>query len=101
MSNDGAAFNRDTSSTRNYDEMTGQLLHEEVRSLLHKLNAGPLVTAVENPSMGHKLTHRYFVISSLGQPPTGTQLHTRGIAPFRVTDPVRWVTSPYGVLTNA
>jgi hypothetical protein len=44
------------------------------------------------------LVHRYFVISALGQPPAGNRLNSRGIAPFRSVDPLRWVTSPFEVL---
>ena len=98
MSNSGAGFMRDTSGFRHYDDDSGRLLHEEVRSLLTKLNAGPMVAAVENPATGGRLPFRYFVVSTLGQPPAGNRLHPRGIAPFRCTDPVRWVTSAYGVL---
>ncbi|WNG93706.1 hypothetical protein [Mycobacterium sp. ITM-2016-00318] len=98
MSNAGAAYLRDTSDWPYYDEAGGQLLHEEVRSLLTRLNAGTMVAAVENPSTGKRLTNRYFVVSSLGQPPSGSRLHPRGIAPFRCADPVRWITSGFGVL---
>jgi hypothetical protein len=98
MSNAGAGYLRDTSDSPRYDENDGQLLHEEVRSLLIRLNAGAMVAAVENPSTATRLAHRYFVVSALGQPPTGQRLHQRGIAPFRCTDPVRWVTSTFGVL---
>jgi Double-GTPase 2 len=98
MSNSGAAYLRDTSDAQHYDETDGRLLHEEVRSLLTRLNAGSMVAAVENPSTGMRLTHRYFVVSSLGQPPSGNRLHARGIAPFRCADPVRWITSSFGLL---
>jgi len=98
MSNAGAAYLRDTSDAEHYDEAGGQLLHEEVRSLLMRLNAGSMVAAVENPSTGMRLRHRYFVVSSLGQPPSGNRLHARGIAPFRCADPVRWITSSFGLL---
>lgn len=98
MSNPGAAFNRDSSAARQYDEMDGRLLHEEVRSLLLRLHGGSIVTAVENPSTGMRLDHRYFVVSALGQPPVGNRLNPRGIAPFRCADPLRWVTSGHGVL---
>lgn len=98
MSNAGAAYLRDTSEAEQYDETGGQLLHEEVRSLLTRLNAGSMVAAVENPSTGMRLAHRYFVVSALGQPPSGNRLHARGIAPFRCADPVRWITSSFGLL---
>lgn len=98
MSNAGASYLRDTSDSQQYDEYDGQLLHEEVRSLLTRLGAGSLVAAVENPSTQNRLAHRFFVVSALGQPPSGQRLHSRGIAPFRCVDPVRWVTSSFGVL---
>jgi hypothetical protein len=98
MSNAGAAYLRDTSDSKRYDDGDGRLLHEEVRSLLDRLEAGSMLTAVENPASQLRLEHRYFVVSALGQPPTGQNLHSRGIAPFRCADPVRWVTSQFGVL---
>lgn len=98
MSNPGAAFMRDSSSSRQYDEADGRLLHEEVRSLLLRLHGGSIVAAVENPSSGIRLHHRYFVVSALGQPPVGNRLNPRGIAPFRCIDPLRWVISNQGVL---
>lgn len=98
MSNAGAAYSRDTSDNERYDEDDGQLLHEEVRSLLTRLHGGSIVAAVENPSTAMPLPHRYFVVSALGQSPAGNKLHSRGIAPFRCADPVRWVTSSFGVL---
>ena len=98
MSNSGAAYLRDTSDAPRYDEADGRLLHEEVRSLLTRLDARAMLSAVENPSSQVQLNHRYFVVSALGQPPSGNRLHTRGIAPFRCADPVRWVASSFGVL---
>lgn len=98
MSNAGAAYLRDPSDSVLYDDNDGQLLHEEVRSLLTRLNAGSIIAAVENPSTPRRLKHRFFVVSALGQPPSGQRLHARGIAPFRCVDPVRWVTSSFGVL---
>lgn len=98
MSNGGAAYLRDTSDGRQYDDVDGQLLHEEVRSLLIRLHGGSIVAAVENPATGVRLPSRNFVVSALGHPPNGNRLHARGIAPFRCVDPVRWVTSSFGVL---
>jgi hypothetical protein len=98
MSNSGASYLRETSTNRQYDDADGQLLHEEVRSLLLRLHGSAIVTAVENPSTGVTLPHRYFVVSALGQPPVGNQLNPRGIAPFRCADPLRWVATSYGVL---
>lgn len=99
MSNSGAAFLRDPSlSRRGYQEEDGQLLHEEVRSLLQKLNARSIVTAVENPGSGLPLQHRFFAVSSLGAAPSGEAIHRSGIAPFRCLDPIRWIMAGSGVL---
>ena len=98
MSNSGASYLRDSSASRQYDDADGQLLHEEVRSLLLRLQGGSVVTAVEHPATGAPLPHRYFAVSALGQPPDGNRLNVRGVAPFRCTDPLRWVTSSFGVL---
>lgn len=98
MSNAGAAFMRDSSTTRHYNEADGQLLHEEVRSLLLRLRGGSMVAGVENPSSGNVLPHRYFVVSALGQPTVGNRLNARGIAPFRCVDPLRWTMSSSGAL---
>jgi hypothetical protein len=88
----GAAYNRDPSLlARGYDENDGQGLHEEVRSLLTKLDAGPALTTMVNPVTGHRYDHRFFAVSALGASPEGEKLSDRGISPFRVTDPVRWV----------
>lgn len=98
MSNAGAAFMRDSLASGPYDEAEGRLLHEEVRSLLLRLHGGSIVAGVENPSSGIRLRHRYFAVSSLGQPPVGNKLNPRGIAPFRCVDPLRWVTAEHAVL---
>lgn len=98
MSHAGAAYARDSGPSWAYDKDDGQLLHEEMRSLLQRLHGGSIVAAVENPSSGRALEHRYFAVSALGHPPSGSRVHARGIAPFRCTDPLRWVTSGFGVL---
>ena len=98
MSNPGAAFMRDSSSSKTYDDADGALLHEEVRSLLQRLHGGSILAAVENPASGVQLPHRFFVVSALGQPPVGNRLNHKGIAPFRCADPLRWVTSSFGAL---
>lgn len=69
MSNGGAAYLRDTSDGQQYDETDGQLLHEEVRSLLLRLHGGSILAAVENPATGVRLQSRNFVVSALGHPP--------------------------------
>jgi hypothetical protein len=51
----------------------------------------------DNWRQGHAICVA-ITVSALGQPPAGKRLNTRGIAPFRCTDPLRWVTSAYGLL---
>lgn len=97
MSNAGAAYLRDNSASRYYDDNDGELLHEEVRSLLLRLQGGSIVTAIESGSAGAQLMHRYFVVSALGQPHVYDRLNSRGITPFRCTDPLRWITTSFGV----
>lgn len=99
MSNAGAAFSRDPSlDTEPYAAEDGELLHEEVRSLLQKLDAGPMLQSMENPVTGHKYRHRFFAVSALGASPAGEKLHKSGISPFRCLDPVRWVLAEHGVM---
>ncbi len=99
MSNSGAAFLRDPSlQTSEYNQQDGDLLHEEVRSLLHKLDAKNLVMSLENPNNGRPLNYRFFAVSALGESPNGRSVHARGIAPFRCLDPAKWVLGATGVL---
>lgn len=99
MSNTGAAFLRDPSlQTPGYDQRDGELLHEEVRSLLYKLDAKNLVMSLENPNNGRPLDYRFFAVSALGESPNGQSVHARGIAPFRCLDPAKWVLNATGVL---
>ncbi|KJF19583.1 hypothetical protein C7T36_16255 [Rhodococcus sp. AD45-ID] len=92
MSNPGAAFSRDFSlRSAPYHDGDGQLLNQEVRSLLKKLDATPMVMSVDQPHTGRPLPNRYFAVSALGESPVGDRLHASGITPFRCLDPVRWV----------
>lgn len=101
MAQPGAAYNRDPSLfARTYDENDGQALHEEVRSLLTRLDAGPALTTMVNPVTGRQYEHRFFAVSALGASPEGDKLSDRGISPFRVTDPVRWVLAGSNVMVE-
>lgn len=92
MSNSGAAFNRDPGLlSRRYDEADGHLLDAEVRSLLQRLHAGPLLMNMRNPRTGQPFQHRFFAVSALGESPAGEHLHPNGISPFRCLDPIRWI----------
>jgi len=92
MSNPGAAFTRDPGIlTTAYDRVDGELLHHEVRSLLHLLHAQRFVNSLASPHDGAARNYRFFTVSALGDAAQGDKLHPRGIAPFRCLDPVRWV----------
>lgn len=98
MSQRGAGYLRDPSlQVGPYDERDGRLVHEEVRSLLDKLEARAMTMAVEQPHTGVNLVSRYFAVSALGESPVGDRLHENGISPFRCLDPVRWVLAQQGV----
>lgn len=102
MSQPGAAYNRDPGLLGHpYDEQDGLLLNAEVHSLLQRLDAGPLLTRVENYMTGHQYEHRFFAVSALGETPEGEKLHRSGISPFRCADPIRWVFAADGVLQEA
>lgn len=99
MSNPGAAFNRDPGLVSPfYDNADGELVDAEVKSLLHRLDAGPQLRTMQNPITGAQYYHRFFAVSALGASPAGQKLHRNGISPFRCTDPVRWLLSGTGIL---
>jgi hypothetical protein len=95
MRNPGAAFQRDPSlSGPAYDRTEVALLQEETRSLLHQLGATQLLTLLDTNFEEAQL----FVVSALGNPPSGDHLHASGIAPFRVLDPVKWALARSGLV---
>lgn len=98
MSNAGSAVLRCPPEEIGYDEDDGVLVNEEVRSLLLKLGAEPLVISLEHPPSGQLVPHRFFVVSALGHPPRGEALNRRGIAPHRCLDPLKWVLAQRGVI---
>ncbi|QHC57201.1 hypothetical protein [Rathayibacter sp. VKM Ac-2760] len=99
MSNAGSTMLREPDqSDAGYDAVDGGLLHEEVKSLLYAMNAGPIVLTLENPHEGGPIDHRFFAVSALGESPDGQQLNPRGIAPFRCLDPLKWTLARTGVL---
>jgi hypothetical protein len=99
MSNLGAAFQRDPGMFEpRYDAQDGELLHQEVRSLLQVLNAQSFVNAMSDPLQGRPYVHQFFAVSALGGSANGERLHPHGIAPFRCLDPLRWVLSQQGIL---
>ncbi len=74
-----------------YDDVDGQLLDAEVRSLLQRLDASPLLHAPVSPITNRYFDSRFFAVSALGDSPQGNELNASGISPFRCMDPVRWV----------
>ncbi|MFT4125851.1 MAG: hypothetical protein QM662_06435 [Gordonia sp. (in: high G+C Gram-positive bacteria)] len=99
MGHPGAAFNRDPGLVnRRYDECDGLLLDAEVRSLLQRLRAGPLLLSLTNPVTGRQYRSRFFAVSALGESPEGERLHRNGISPFRCMDPIRWVLADRNIL---
>lgn len=97
MRNPGAAFFRDPGPFVLASEHDGTLLHHEVRSLLMRLDQRALVARLENA--GRTGGYQFFAVSALGDTPRGDQLSTRGIAPFRCLDPVRWALAGSGFPT--
>ncbi len=79
------------------NDADGEQLHEEVRSLLIKLEANALVRTVERAA-GQSDRHRFFAVSALGDAPKGKSLTPQGIAPFRCLDPLRWACAGTGIL---
>ncbi len=99
MGNAGAAYNRDPGLiARQYDHVDGQLVDAEIRSLLQRLGAGPRLRNIRNNVTGQYYNHRFFVVSALGESPSGDKLHRNGISSFRCSDPVRWILAGSGAL---
>jgi hypothetical protein len=90
MGNVGAAFCRDPLATQaRWDQTDSELLDAEVRGLLELLGAKPVI----NMANFEFEDRRFFAVSALGRAPApgGLSLRGRGIAPYRVLDPLRWV----------
>jgi hypothetical protein len=99
MSNVGAAFNRDPSlDVAGYDEEDGLLLESEVESLLVKLGARSLLNRLESTFSNSRL----FAVSALGAPPSfSNEVNAKGIAPYRVLDPLKWALYKSGAIPLA
>lgn len=98
MGNFGAAFRRDTGW--NYSAMNQRVLHLEIESLLRLMDAHNLINAIERTYADTPGRHAYFAVSALGESPRGENLDRKGIAPYRVLDPLRWHLSEFGVFTD-
>ncbi|WP_130840531.1 TRAFAC clade GTPase domain-containing protein [Corynebacterium neomassiliense] len=102
MGNSGAAFRRDSGLMFNAHDQ--QLLHMEIESLLRYMQADRLVNLINQDycwtgqgSGAPVDSARYFAVSALGESPRGEQLSRRGIAPYRVLDPLLSVLVPRGL----
>jgi hypothetical protein len=97
LRNNGATFRSDASPMAPADDAESEFLHEEIRSLLHRLEARELLGEARR-APGE---HRFFAVSALGESPHGERLHARGIVPFRCLDPLRWALAGTGILPAA
>lgn len=88
MNRPGSPLQRDPSlRSGSFDFEDGQLLHHEVVGLLEELHAQKLEMMLdENAS-----NYQFFVASALGSAPGSEKVDPRGIAPFRVLDPFKWL----------
>lgn len=110
MGNHGAAFRRDTGWDHDVNDQ--RLLHLEIESLLRYMSADKLVNLIGQDygwtydaapqAAGHVRPDlwQYCAVSALGESPNGEKLNRRGIAPYRVLDPVLSVLAPHGVFTG-
>ena len=96
MANEGAAFSRDTGWSYQYHNQW--ILHLEIQSLLRKFEAHELLNTIEELYANEPSKYSYFAVSALGEAPKGQDLDRKGIAPYRVLDPVRWHLGRFGVL---
>lgn len=96
--NPGAGYMRSRQREFQYDERTGALISEEVRSLLAMLSAQDLVNLAEHPPNMRPMPTRFFAMSALGAATDGTELHAHGKSPFRILDPLFWILAERGIL---
>lgn len=94
MRNRGAAFQRDPSMQPHYDRDDGDLVQEETRALLERLDAGRFLGEISTSFE----TYRFAPVSALGHDATSYGISDYGIAPFRVLDPVKWLLDREGLL---
>ncbi|WP_246858241.1 MULTISPECIES: hypothetical protein [unclassified Corynebacterium] len=98
MGNYGAAFNRELDPP--YTGTDQVLLHNEISSLLVRLDAKRLINTLTSQGFDQGSQLRFFAVSSLGNNPHGSHLDRSGIAPFRCADPVLWLLYDYNILTG-
>ncbi|MEV7628696.1 hypothetical protein [Actinoplanes sp. NPDC089786] len=79
-----------------YDDVSGQAVHEHIRALLHEWGADDIDTHLRF----NYANFRYFAVSALGaQPNYATkEIDPGGIRPHRVDEPLVWLLSKFGVV---
>jgi hypothetical protein len=77
-----------------YDEKVGAETHEYVRSFLHEYGSDYLDAHLQF----NYANFRYFVVSSLGAPPTDGMVDPRGLRPFRIDEPFIWLLNRLGLV---
>lgn len=82
-----------------YDEGSGQDIHEHIRALLHDWGADDVDTHLRF----NYANFRYFAVSALGAQPNYTtrEIDPGGIRPHRVDEPLVWLLSKFGVVDVA
>lgn len=87
MNRPGSPLWRDNSlATGNYQREDGDLMHEEVKGLLEKMDETSIAALLEQ----NVEQYRLFAVSALGELTEHDRVHPRGITPFRVLDPLKW-----------
>jgi GTPase SAR1 family protein len=82
-----------------YQELDGQAVHEQMRSLLHDWNASD----IDNHMLHNYKNFRFFGVSALGEEPdyTTARASERGVRPLRVEDPLLWLLTQEGAVRSA
>lgn len=98
MGNPGAAFRRDTGMR--FLDTDSRLLSHEIRSLFMFMRSESMLHQVRGMYPKERDLgdfYRFFAVSALGESPTGDHLSRRGIAPYRVLEPILWMLTNLGV----
>ncbi len=97
MGNLGASFHLDPSMEPAFLRDDADRLQAELESLLVRLNARSLLNLVDASFVDRRL----FAVSALGALPDSEYVSARGIAPFRVLDPLKWALARTGVIPES
>jgi hypothetical protein len=78
-----------------FDALDNAAVQQQVKDALSDWNA----LRLDHLARDHYTRHRFFPVSALGAPPTASnQVQSRGIMPYRVTDPFMWVLSEFSFI---